>query len=100
MKAEQDAAFAVLPEPRPYKGDEMYQDYKSLDDIVTSAKDPKQVPHITLLRCAMQGLASTNVKATTEAIFQYLEEKLPWTRSEEDPEVTVGDLALVLLISL
>ena len=50
----------------------MHQEYKSLGDIIASANDPKTVPDITVLRCAIQGLGAANAKATTEAVFQHI----------------------------
>ena len=76
----------------------MYRDYKSLDDVLVSAKEPKEVPPITILRCAIQGLAAANVKASIEAIFQHLLEKLPWAQPEQDPTAIVSVLCNISLV--
>jgi len=85
-KAEQSTVFALLPRPEPHKEDAVYADFKSLDDVLASGKDPKAVPSVTLLRCAIRDLVMNEQKATTEAIFRLIEDKMPWMRPEEDAE--------------
>ncbi|KAI0092193.1 hypothetical protein BDY19DRAFT_990926 [Irpex rosettiformis] len=86
-KSEQASTFALLPTPEPRKEDPMYAEYKSLEDILVSAKDPTYVPDVTVLRCAIADLEAGKRQATATAILQLLEEKMPWSGSSEAEEV-------------
>ena len=68
----------------------MYAEYKSLEDILVSANDPKSVPDVTILRCAITDLETNKRPCTAAAIFELLEEKMPWSGTEEATEISVS----------
>lgn len=89
-KAEQSASFALLPAPEPHKEDSTYVGYKTLDDILASAKDPNSVPDVTLLRCAIQEVVASKQPVTAAAIFSSLESKMPWSNTEQADQIQVS----------
>jgi hypothetical protein len=89
-KAEQSASFALLPTPEPYKEDPMYEEYKTLEDILVSSKDPNTVPDVTLLRCAIQDVTASKQPVTAAAIFHLLNDKMPRSNTEEADKIQVS----------
>ncbi|KAI0700561.1 hypothetical protein BC835DRAFT_393895 [Cytidiella melzeri] len=86
-KTGQSTTFALLPSPKLSDEDPMYAEYESLEDILVSAKEPKNVPDVTMLRCAIWDIKTSKQPATTIAIFGLLKEKMAWPDTEETTEV-------------
>ena len=76
FRDEQKVAYADLPRPDPW--DEPVDPWgkcKGLGDVVAAAQDegqPRVVPHVTLLRCALTDLAGQNKPSTVDEIFHAL----------------------------
>ncbi|KAL6305817.1 hypothetical protein BKA93DRAFT_895834 [Sparassis latifolia] len=84
LKTTQTETFVILPQAEPFKDPAQYGDCHTLDEFVAASKDSRDLPPFSLLRCAIEGLVSQDQKPTTEDIFQTLESKLPWLKSEEE----------------
>ncbi|KAH9002260.1 hypothetical protein EDB86DRAFT_283714 [Lactarius hatsudake] len=73
---EQKVAYTDLPRPDPWEEAlEPWGNCKSLGDVVAAARgerQPRPVPHATLLRCALADLAGQNKPSTADEIFQAL----------------------------
>lgn len=89
-KAEQTSTFALLPTPEQHKEDPIYAEYKTLKDVTVSAKEPRSVPNVTVLRCAIADLEASKQPTTAAAIFSLLEEKMPWSGPEEVADAEVS----------
>ncbi len=68
----------------------MYAEYKTLKDVTVSEKEPKSVPNVTVLRCAVADLEASKQPTTAAAIFALLEEKMPWSGPEEVADAEVS----------
>jgi hypothetical protein len=91
LKSAQQETFSVLPQPSVYRVEPSYKDCKSLDDVVATAGDSRNIPHMPLLCYAIAELTSRKERTTAEAIFQLLEAKLPWMQSEEGAQYEVSN---------
>ncbi|KJA29926.1 hypothetical protein HYPSUDRAFT_126070 [Hypholoma sublateritium FD-334 SS-4] len=86
LKEAQSESFSILPHSDPFKESKQFSRCKSVADIlkVTSNGDEEQdfakLPMISLLRCAIK---DTKNKPTTEELFRFLEEQIPWLLTEE-----------------
>jgi len=76
----------VLPRPHPSEEDPQYRDSHSLDDLRISSEAALEVSEYSLLRCALEGLAVREEKATKEELFAMLEERYSWLKTEEGIE--------------
>ncbi|PSR93767.1 hypothetical protein PHLCEN_2v4662 [Hermanssonia centrifuga] len=83
VKAAQKDAFTLLPQPQLCREDPKYSSCHSLDEVAEVAGDSRDIPSLTILRCAIEELGSQNQLESTEAVFKLIETKLPWIRSEE-----------------
>ncbi|TDL29249.1 hypothetical protein BD410DRAFT_11556 [Rickenella mellea] len=83
LKATQNEAFSVLPKPTRPTEDPKYEDFHSLDELQLSADVPLEVPEYTLLRCAIEGLAAQEKKVETEELFEVLQQRYPWLKTDE-----------------
>ena len=76
FRDEQKAAYADLPRPDPWEEPvDPWGKCKGLGDVVAAAQDegqPRVVPHVTLLRCALTDLAGQNKPSTVDEIFHAL----------------------------
>lgn len=92
LKTTQEATHAVLPRPDPYS-DHQYGNCQTLDEIIAASQDRRDVPEITLLRCALADLVAQNKKPTTEEVFLVLETKFPWLKEEEGAAFLVRSMS-------
>lgn len=88
----QKNAFAALPKAEPMHEIAPYQNCQTLTDIlvVKEAKQPRNIPPYTVLRCALADFAANGEKPTTEELFHEVCSKLPWL--EVDTSYYVGRL--------
>ncbi|KAI9000836.1 hypothetical protein BD414DRAFT_526238 [Trametes punicea] len=82
LKAAQRTTFAVLPQPEPFREPAKYRSCRTLDELAEASKDEKDVPPMTLLRCAIQECAKSTQKATSAELFRLLEAKFPWVAED------------------
>ncbi|KAI0353022.1 hypothetical protein OH77DRAFT_1427793 [Trametes cingulata] len=78
LKETQRATFAVLPQPEPFPEPVKYRSCNTLEQLKEASEGAKDVPPITLLRCAIQECTKRGQKATSAELFAKLEEKFPW----------------------
>lgn len=57
------------------------------------------VPPFTVLRCALEELAMTGKKPTREELFAFLEERLPWLKTDKGANYEVRILQNLSLTS-
>ncbi|KAI0638363.1 hypothetical protein C8Q77DRAFT_1048683 [Trametes polyzona] len=86
LKTSQRSTFAVLPRPEPFREPTRYRGCRNLTQLAEASKGEKDIPPITLLRCAIQECSKGTQKATSAELFRLLEEKFPWV-SEEGAQV-------------
>lgn len=76
FRDEQKFAYSDLPRPDPWEEPvDPWGKCKSLGDVaaaVQGERQPRVVPHVTLLRCALADLAGQNKPSTADKIFQAL----------------------------
>ena len=97
-------SYSVLPRPEPYRVPECYFTCQTVDEVlkVLDKGEPnyQQIPSVTLLRAAImemtQGKEQDSTFPTTEGLFQYLEERIPWLSSESGRAYEVGTTDLEL----
>ncbi|KAI9056505.1 hypothetical protein FKP32DRAFT_1763211 [Trametes sanguinea] len=82
LKSTQRATFAVLPQPESFAEPKTYRSCQSLRQLAEASNGEKDVPPITLLRCALQECAKSGQKATSAELFRLLEEKFPWVADD------------------
>lgn len=90
LKATQTEAFSLFPSPQLFKEDTKYEACHTLDEIATASEDKKDIPELSLLRCAIEDLMSQNKTSSTEAIFQSLEAKFTWLIADENAKYEVN----------
>lgn len=73
----------MLPRPQPFKEESKFENCHSLDNILAMTDQVESIPHISLFRCTLEELAFKSKPATSEVVFDALEEKIPWMKSEE-----------------
>ncbi|KAL9712586.1 hypothetical protein Ac2012v2_003823 [Leucoagaricus gongylophorus] len=83
-------AWSVLPKANPWREPLLYSKCSCMDDITTSfgEKEAKLdvVPLVTTLRCGLADFTKrerNGSNPTTEELFHYLEEKVPWLLSPD-----------------
>ncbi|OCH94336.1 hypothetical protein OBBRIDRAFT_789466 [Obba rivulosa] len=81
LKSTQQETFAILPQPEPFK-DVKYQHCHTLDELVAHSEDQRDIPDVTVLRCALEDLRAQKKSASTEEIFAAVEAKLPHLKAE------------------
>ncbi|PFH51399.1 hypothetical protein AMATHDRAFT_3060 [Amanita thiersii Skay4041] len=90
FKEAQAESYSLLPRVSPYREPKEYGVCQTVADILRLL-DEKQpdyttIPPITLLRIGISGLRhrrEDDVAPTTEELFRYLEEKIPWLVTED-----------------
>lgn len=90
FKESQAEAWSILPKADLWREPPAYSKCSSVDDVLCSfgEKEAKYdiVPPITLLRCGVTDLAKgrdNEQNPTTEELYRYLEEKIPWLASAD-----------------
>jgi hypothetical protein len=97
LKQTQADSFSVLPRPDIWKEDRCFAKCKTVAELVKALelkeKDQKdresefsRIPHVSLLRCALREIGR---KPTTEELFKFMEEALPWLATEGGAEYEV-----------
>ncbi|KAJ3974254.1 hypothetical protein EV361DRAFT_895659 [Lentinula raphanica] len=91
LKESQTQSYATLPRIDPHKEPLIFAACHSLVDVLKEAEtqklEVKELPHVTLLRCAWEDFrklpdcADSNPR--TDELFQVLESRIPWLVSEE-----------------
>ena len=92
LKEEQAETFAILPRPQPYKEDVRFEACRSLEGVLAITDNVESISHLTLLRCTLEELSAKNKPATSEAVFDELEEKVPWMKTDEGMKFAVSIL--------
>ena len=83
--------MSVLPRSSPFKELPRYAQCKSVSDVVAIAGEQgssfSTIPPLTLLRCGItdhgKGKEDQHANPSTEDLFRYLEQQIPWLVSEE-----------------
>lgn len=90
FKEGQAESWSVLPKADPWREPLEYSNCSSVDDIkgCFSGQEAQydKVSPVTLLRCGLKELdqgQDQGQKPTSEELFRYLEEKIPWLTSIE-----------------
>lgn len=90
FKESQAEAWSILPKTDPWGEPPGYSKYSSVDDVLCSFGEKEvqydTIPPVTLLRCGMADLAKgqdNEQNPTTEELYRYLEEKIPWLASTD-----------------
>ena len=82
LKETQRSAFAVLPQPEPFREPAKFADCHGLEQLASAVGDAQDVPPITLLRCAIEDCSKGEQKSTSAELFRVLEAKFPWVATE------------------
>lgn len=87
LKEHQSESYSVLPHPEPYKEPRMYSNCISISDVLKHLDENKPeyqtIPPFTLLRIAITELGRENpTPPTTEDVFGFMEDKIPWLGSQ------------------
>ncbi|KAH8113342.1 hypothetical protein DFH11DRAFT_1878504 [Phellopilus nigrolimitatus] len=86
FRTAQAETLNVLPSPSiPREPSDLARKH-SLQELDLDLNAPIDIPGLTLLRCAIEGLAAEGKKATKDELFVMLEEKFPWLNSEKGAE--------------
>jgi len=82
--------LSVLPKADPWREPLPYSKCSCIDDVTTSFGEQEVkldvVPLVTTLRCGLADFTKgekNGLKPTTEELFHYLEEKVPWLLSPD-----------------
>jgi hypothetical protein len=90
FKETQAESWSVLPKANHWREAPPYSRCSCIEDILSSFGDQEPQFHfvspVTILRCGLVDLtkgANNDQKPTTEEVFRYLEEKIPWLLSPD-----------------
>ena len=98
FKESQAKTFEVLPAPEPKYEPVDFRDLRTLADLLSKVGGEGEaamtdVPPFTVLRCALEELDLSGKKPTREELFDLLEGKIPWLRTEEGANYEVVTLS-------
>ncbi|KAI0375830.1 hypothetical protein BV20DRAFT_959889 [Pilatotrama ljubarskyi] len=82
LRETQRSAFAVLPQPEPFPEPTKYKSCSTLEQLKEASQGAKDVPPITLLRCAIQECTKRGQRATSAELFANLDETFPWVAED------------------
>ncbi|TFK88928.1 hypothetical protein K466DRAFT_546215 [Polyporus arcularius HHB13444] len=82
LKATQQSTFAVLPQPQPIREAARFAGCHGLEQLAAASNDERDVPPISLLRCAIEDCSKEGRRATSAELFRTLETKFPWIADE------------------
>jgi len=87
--------WSVLPKADPWREPLPYSKCSCIDDVTTSFGEQEVkldvVPLVTTLRCGLADFTKREkIKPTTEELFHYLEEKVPWLLCPDGLKYEVG----------
>jgi hypothetical protein len=91
FKEAQSESLSVLPRPSLYQEPARFAACHSVTEVLATMREKspsiRDIPSVTLLRCAIEDLNNERDErvdeSTTEAIFRYLQERIPQLVAEE-----------------
>lgn len=91
LKETQSESLSVLPRPSLYREPANFVACRSVTEVLATMGEKslsfRDIPSVTLLRCAIEDLNNERDErvheSTTEAIFRYLQERIPQLFAEE-----------------
>lgn len=101
LKQTQTESLSVLPRPEIWKENKRFAKCKTIAELVkvSESKEKGQepefstIPSVSLLRCALREI---DKKPTTEELFKFLEESLPWLATEDGSAYEVCCVAFII----